>query len=64
MSITHPQAGERSLRTMIDDFLTDLARFAAFYAGPAGEITADVLRAFFATLAHLSPASRARKQAA
>ena len=45
-------------------YAADLARFAAFYAGPLAGITADGLRAYFATLAYLSPASRARKQAA
>ncbi len=45
-------------------YATDLARFVSFYAGPASGITADVLRAFFVTRAHLSPASRARTQAA
>ena len=45
-------------------YAADLTRFGSFYRGPADGITADVLRAFFATLAHLSPASRARKQAA
>jgi len=79
--IEHPQAHERSLAALVDDFLTDLVqsnqsihtrrayaadltRFVSFYGGPANGITADVLRAFFASLAHLSPASRARKQAA
>ncbi len=45
-------------------YAADLARFASFYAGPAGAIDAAVLRAYFETLAYLSPASRARKQAA
>lgn len=45
-------------------YAADLTRFAAFYRGPARGITADVLRAFFATGAHLSPATRARRQAA
>lgn len=42
----------------------DLALFCSFYTGTARGITADVLRSFFASVAHLSPASRARKQAA
>ncbi len=42
----------------------DLQQFAAFYRGPLADITADVLRAFFATWTSLSPATRARKQAA
>jgi len=45
-------------------YAADLTRFVSCYGGPANGITADVLRAFFASLAHLSPASRARKQAA
>ncbi len=42
----------------------DLALFCSFYTGSIGAITVDVLRGFFASVAHLSPASRARKQAA
>jgi integrase/recombinase XerD len=42
----------------------DLVSFARFYHGPAPEITPEVLRAFFATIAHLAPATRARKEAA
>jgi len=45
-------------------YATDLGKFAAFYAGPVAAITAEVLRAFFATGAHLRPASRARTEAA
>jgi len=45
-------------------YAADLSRFSSFYAGPADSITADVLRAFFATRTHLSPATRARTQAA
>ena len=45
-------------------YAADLALFASFYAGPTDGITADVLRSFFGTLAHLAPATRARKQAA
>jgi integrase/recombinase XerD len=41
----------------------DLAQFVAFYPGPAPAITAETLRAFWRSLAHLSPATRARKQA-
>ncbi len=67
------------LRSLIEDFLadlrqanhsahtlrayaSDLVRFANFYSG-AEEITADTLRAFWLSLADLSPATRARKQA-
>src|SRR3954471_6810280 len=45
-------------------YATDLAQFSAFYRGPAGGITAEVIRGFGATLERLGPASRARKQAA
>ncbi len=45
-------------------YATDLAQFAAFYQGPVGGITAEVIRGFGATLQRLRPASRARKQAA
>src|SRR5207244_7723802 len=42
----------------------DLARFVRFHPGPASAITTEVLRSFFATIAHLTPAPRARKEAA
>ena len=45
-------------------YATDLARFSSFYTGAAGGISAGVLRSFFATRAHLAPATRARTQAA
>ena len=45
-------------------YATDLAQFAAFYRGPVGGITAEVIRGYGATLQRLRPASRARKQAA
>jgi len=45
-------------------YAADLSRFSSFYTGPADSITADVLRAFFATRTHLRPATRARTQAA
>jgi integrase/recombinase XerD len=44
-------------------YATDLAQFSAFYRGPVGRITAEVIRGFGATLERLRPASRARKQA-
>ncbi len=43
---------------------TDLAQLCAFYQGPVQAITAEVLRNFFGMHLHLSPATRARKQAA
>jgi integrase/recombinase XerD len=45
-------------------YATDLAQFTAFYRGPVGGITAEVIRGFGATLERLVPASHARKQAA
>ena len=44
-------------------YTTDLAQLCAFYQGPVQAITAEVLRNFFSTHLHLSPATRARKQA-
>lgn len=72
-------ANPHSLDPMIADFLVDLkqanhsphtlraygadlAQFAAFHADSAA-ITAETLRAFWNSVAHLSPATRARKQA-
>ena len=45
-------------------YAADLAGFCSFYRGATADITPEVLRAFFATLTHLSPATRARRQAA
>lgn len=45
-------------------YATDLSQFATWYQGALTAITPSVLRDFFATVAHLSPATRARKQAA
>lgn len=45
-------------------YARDLAQLCACYQGPVTAITADVLRNFFDTHLHLSPATRARKQAA
>ena len=45
-------------------YATDLAQFSAFYRGPVGGITAEVIRGFETTLERLRPASRAGKQAA
>jgi integrase/recombinase XerD len=45
-------------------YATDLAQLCAFYSGPVNAMTAEVLRNFFRTHLHLSPATRARKQAA
>lgn len=48
----------------IRTYATDLHHFAAFYPGPLCDLTATVLTQYLATLRHLAPASRARKQAA
>lgn len=45
-------------------YATDLGQFVAFHTGSIEEATPSVLRAFGASHAHLTPASRARKQAA
>lgn len=45
-------------------YAADLYRLAAFYNGPPGTIGVEDLRSFLETLAHLKPATRARKQAA
>ncbi len=45
-------------------YAADLSQFKAFHSGDLNDITAEVLRRFAATIAHLSPSSRARKQAA
>ncbi len=45
-------------------YAADLQEFAAFYSGPLDGISPEVLRAYFAGWTHLSPATRARKQAA
>ncbi|MDQ2808375.1 MAG: tyrosine-type recombinase/integrase [Chloroflexota bacterium] len=45
-------------------YAADLAQFAAQAPSAVEALTPEVLRAFFATLTHLSPAGRARKQAA
>lgn len=44
-------------------YATDLSRFSNFYKGSLRGITANVLRDFFSTCTHLSPASFARQQA-
>ncbi len=44
-------------------YASDLHQFADWHAGPLATISAQCLRAFFASLAHLSAGTRARKQA-
>jgi site-specific recombinase XerD len=41
---------------------SDLAQFLAFFSGQAKDITPEILRRFGASQAHLSPATRARKE--
>jgi site-specific recombinase XerD len=48
----------------IRTYATDLHHFTAWYAGSLDGMTEPVLRAYFRTLGHLKPTSRARKQAA
>ena len=45
-------------------YAADLGSFVRFHGGPASSITPEILRSFFATIGHLAPASRARKEAA
>ncbi len=45
-------------------YATDLAQLCAFHHGSVNALTAQDLRDFFRTHLHLSPATRARKQAA
>src|SRR5262249_54762963 len=44
-------------------YASDLHQFADWHAGPLATINAQCLREFFASLAHLSAGTRARKQA-
>jgi integrase/recombinase XerD len=60
VDLTHAGRSAQTRRA----YATDLAAFQTTYDGPVAGITADTLRAFFATVAHLRPATRARKQAA
>lgn len=53
----------RSLHTR-HAYGTDLAQLCAFHQGPLQAVTAEVLHNFFNKHLHLSPATRARKQAA
>jgi site-specific recombinase XerD len=45
------------------DYRAELRRFAEHYHGPLAGISAEVLRGYFATMAHLAPATRARREA-
>lgn len=58
--LAHANHSPQTLRA----YAADLAQLCVFYQGPVQMITAEVLRTFFETHAHLQPATRARKQAA
>jgi len=60
VDLEHANRSHHTLRA----YTSDLRQFVAFYQGPAVDVTPAVVRAFEATLLHLSPATRARKQAA
>jgi integrase/recombinase XerD len=45
-------------------YAADLGSLLRFHRGSASSITPEILRSFFATIARLAPASRARKEAA
>jgi integrase/recombinase XerD len=60
VDLTHAGRSAQTRRA----YAADLAAFRTTYDGPVAGITAATLRAFFATVAHLRPATRARKQAA
>ncbi len=54
---------DRSANTRAN-YRSDLAAFARYYDGPLSGVTAVTLRGYFSTLTSLSPATRARRQAA
>jgi site-specific recombinase XerD len=56
------QHANRSAYTL-RDYGAELRRFAAHYHGPLNGITAEALRDYFAGMAHLAPATRARREA-
>jgi len=57
--LTHTNRAEATVRA----YRSDLASFAAQHRGPPESITPEVLRGYFATLSHLAPATRARREA-
>ena len=61
--LTELRHANRSAHTL-RAYRTDLHEFAQFHRGPLDQLDAQGLRAFFEQHFHLSPASRARKQAA
>jgi integrase/recombinase XerD len=75
MSDSHPELSETMAAFLVDlaqthrsahtyrAYATDLKQFADWYCGALHAITPAVLRAYFRELAHLQPATRARKQA-
>jgi integrase/recombinase XerD len=59
-NMAHTNHSPQTLRA----YATDLAQLCAFHQRSVQTVTAEVLRTFFGTHAHLRPATRARKQAA
>ncbi|SRR5579884_1633363 len=57
--LAHANHSSRTLRASA----TDLAQLCVCHQRPIRTITAEILRTFFGTHAHLQPATRARKQA-
>ena len=57
--LTHANRSPTTVRA----YRSDLAAFARQFTGPPENITAEVLRDYFATLTHLAPATRARREA-
>ena len=60
--LTDPAHANRSVHTR-RAYASDLGDLLRFHGGPASSITPQILRSFFTTIAHLAPASRARKEA-
>lgn len=58
--LAHSNRSEQTRRA----YHADLGRLCTFYDGPVDDLTAEVLRGFFATRVQLAPAARARAQAA
>ena len=57
--LTHANRAAATIRA----YRSDLASFTAHHRGPPESITVEVLRGYFATLTHLAPATRARREA-
>lgn len=59
-----PVPAQERLASAIGDFLADLTGLQARAPVALGDVTTDVLRAYFTASAHLRPATRARKHSA